>query len=199
MPIIATYFPVLHISTRGYWLLWAGSIMFLLGWLTLKWRAPHFIQQYANYSAYKLHGHSHRFVVWELYNNFSSIGNKAALFRETIEKHLSRPHSDYNQDTINFDATSREAKRESSLRVFRPINLNRDIHLPFSLQGDDYMLSMEEHDPELKEKEKELFWIIYAEQAGGRETARMIVWSLFYTSGALVAISVLLNIYKAIE
>jgi hypothetical protein len=84
------------------------------------------------------------------------------------------------------------------VQVFKPINIKRDIYLPIYCDGKEWVLSLQEDDQKLAEKEKELFWILYTQAAKERPCWRFCFWVLVVISGLLVAANVVKNIAFAV-
>jgi len=58
-------------SDIGFYLLWFASVSFLFAAATYFIFCPRFIKQYGSYSDFDAYGHSHRWIVWEFFNNIS--------------------------------------------------------------------------------------------------------------------------------
>jgi hypothetical protein len=82
-----------------------------------------------------------------------------------------------------------------SIGVFEPVNANRDIYMPMHCFGKRLVLVLQESDPKLREKEKELFWILYTEAAKERPGYRAVYWGLVTLAAALLGFNVLKNIW----
>jgi hypothetical protein len=66
--------------------------------------------------------------------------------------------------------------------------------LPLCIDGERYVLPLQEDDPKLAEKEKELFWILYTQAAKERPYARGAYWLLVAIAAVLLLINVVKNI-----
>lgn len=82
-----------------------------------------------------------------------------------------------------------------TLKVLRPVNIDRDIYLLILADGKQLALPMREGDPDLPKKEKELFWILYSQAAKERPIRRVIYWILIGVAVLLVILTVLIKIY----
>lgn len=154
---------------------------------------PRFIREYRDFGQYQSRKHSHRWIVWEFYNYLKTFEGRGNIVRETVSKRLSIKVSQLKQGEIKtvIENCFNEGEKEDTItidsrpvkiKVFRPINLNRDIYLPFYIDNQKMFLSLEEDDKKLFEKEKELFWILYTQAVKERLLARLIFWVLIYTT-----------------
>jgi hypothetical protein len=83
------------------------------------------------------------------------------------------------------------------IQVFQPVNANRDLYLPLIIDGKKFVLPMQEADPCLDSKQKELFWILLTECAKSRPISRAIVWFAFAVALTLSSLSVINNVLRA--
>jgi hypothetical protein len=186
-PLLAPFLPVFDLQRPQVQLIWGGGASFLVGYLILNWRAPPLLREYSSYKEFGDHGHAHRWIVWLLQEALPFFDDQARIMNETIDKGLSvatrtleLPPEAYAVAPL-FPAPS-----SLDLTIFRPINLNNDIYLPFHLGGKRYVLPMQAADSHVEDREKELFWIIYSGCASSRKFSRKIVWFWFIASAALV-------------
>jgi hypothetical protein len=196
MPILADVMNWLSVYIANVWLLWTASICFLAGYCILKVRAPPFIQEYQFYSQYEGLGHSHRWIVWQFYHNLRSLSGWEQIVRETKQKLLS-----LRCDRIVDLAVCRLSpvfglSRAQPIEVAAPIQVDRDIYLPIRVGDERIVLPMQESDPELPLKQKELFWILLTQCAKERPLARSIVWLFFGVSLLLYLLTVINNVVR---
>src|SRR6266851_6800683 len=147
------------------WLLWAASVAFVFAWGLLYLACPKFIREYRDFGQYALRQHSHRWIVWEFYNNLESLSGWESIVRETSPKGLTTEIKHLPKDLVERLGADFAAPATEVLRVFKPVNIDRDIYLPIDVDGKKIVLPMIENDPALRQKERELFWILYTQAA----------------------------------
>jgi hypothetical protein len=197
MPIVQQFSSYVPIKFENMRLTWLASILFLIGLVVLRLRAPTFILNYQDYEQFRTHGHSQRWIIWEFSNTLRTVGQVVYLAKETREKLLSVQV----RSALSFDvyrACPVFPEQHSPTEIYPPRNVNRDIYLPMRIDGHRYVLPFQETDPELEQKEKELFWILLVGCARERPVARTIVWSFFWAAGLTLAYSVFKNIYATV-
>jgi hypothetical protein len=199
MPIVEQIFPRLGIHYGNLWVLWTASVFFLAGYAILKLRAPAFIKEYQHYSQFKERGHSHRWILWQFVNARKYLSNWNDLLEESILKLLTYPTDQQNPPSVCCLSPIFPNSKQSTNRidVFPLVNANRDIYLPMIIDGRKFVLPMQETDPCLENKQKELFWILLSGCAGARPISRAIVWFAFGVALILFAGSVLNNVLRA--
>jgi hypothetical protein len=197
MPVLAGIMDLLSVVIPNLWVLWTASIFFLVGYAILKVRAPRFIQEYQFYSQYESCGHSHRWIVWQFHLNLHSLSRWQHVVRETKEKLLSLPcESTYDFKVCRLCPVFSWSQAQL-IQVAPPIQVERDIYLPIRVGKEKLVLPMQENDPELSFKQKELFWVLLTQCAKERPVARALVWLCFVISGALYVLTVINNIVRA--
>jgi hypothetical protein len=134
--------------------------------------------------------------VWEFHNNLSSLEGWKNVARETHFKGLSYQASQRESyETYRFCPLFKcSPTADSDVIAFTPVNANRDIYLPICLDGQRFVLALQEDDPKLAEKEKELYWILYTQAAKERPITRFFYWLLVTVAVLLVGINVVKNI-----
>ena len=180
------------------WLFWGASVAFVLAWAVVYFRCPKFIREYRDFGQYSLRKHSHRWIVWEFYNNLESLSGWQNIVRETGSKGLSTDLKQLSPSIVKQLGSEFAALPTMELKVFKPININRDIFLPIHVDGQKLVLPMEESDPLLEQKEKELFWILYTQAAKERQFSRIVFWILIGIAALLVSINVVRKIYLVV-
>lgn len=220
--IIALMPLLLHMSVTLYgiriisvplalWMWWFASVSFLISWSILQFCCPNLILQYRDYGEYSKHQHSHRWIVWLFYNTIKELTGWQTIVQETLEKGLSvrvtdqKTSDEYRQCpyTVRENAKSTFVTfnclpDSETVQIFHPVNLDRDLYVPIHCYGQKLLLLLQEDDPKLKQKEKELFWILYSQAAKERPRCRFSFWFFYYLSLAFIAFNVLKNVYLVV-
>ncbi|MFN7137763.1 MAG: hypothetical protein ACK4UN_00325 [Limisphaerales bacterium] len=182
------------------WLLWPASITFVSAWTLVFAVCPKFVREYRDFGEFKKRQHSHRWIVWEFYNNLESLAGWKTIVRESFLKGIARESEEItDQDAREALAKFPQQTEDDSVQVFPPINVKRDIYLPIYCDGKKWVLFLQEDDPKIEQKEKELFWILYSQAAKERPIWRTIFWVLVIISSLLVASNVFKNIVLAVR
>jgi hypothetical protein len=148
---------------------------------------PRFIREYRDFGQYGARCHSHRWIVWEFYNNLKSLAGWRNIVRETVSKGLSLEIEQFADGEIKTELErilSNEVT-EDTITIYKPVIINRDIYLPIRLEDQKTVLFLEEDDKKLAEKEKELFWILHTQAAKERVIARIAFWILIYATALI--------------
>jgi hypothetical protein len=198
MPLLNELTSVIPIKTNSFWLIWVASVSSLFAFATTYIFCPRFVREYERYDDYAKVGHSHRWIGWLLYNNRCLFKNRQRLFEELIEKQIALRASAL-LDPDECYACPAIFPTSGPLTLMQPVNANRDLFIGMRLNGDRYVIPLQEADPNLSAREKELFWIIYTNLTSTRKPARLFVWFLFATSGVLLTIALLRNVAQPIE
>lgn len=184
----------------GLWLIWGSAISFVLAWALLYFSCPKFIFEYRDYGQYLKRHHSHRWIVWEFYNNIDSLEGWKKIVKEVVFKELAEEdEGDVDQEPFSLCPDFPKPTNIDKIEVFRPVNHKRDIYLPFHCDGKRVVLPLREDDPKRPEKEKELFWILYSQAAKERPIRKGFYWLLIYSSALLFAFNVALNVKRTIS
>lgn len=192
-PFIAPFFPILQFDKPQVFALWSASALYLVGYLLLKLRAPLFLQEYRNFKAFESCGHSHRWILWLFHEYLPVFKDPVKVLRETVDKGLSVPAAitNVNRRVYAVLPVSSELK-ESELKVartYKPVNLNNDLYFVFDLhvqtKAVKYVLPMQESDPALRNRQRELYWITFGACASARKWSRRFVW-FFFTAAACI-------------
>ncbi len=196
-----TIFPSLRISESipvPLWLFWGASVAFVFAWVLLYFACPKFIQEYRDFGQYASRQHSHRWIVWEFYNNLRSLSGWENVVRETSPKGLT-VEAEQLATNVTERFSSEFATPTNKVQVFTPVNIDRDIYLPIHIDGKRLVLFMKEKDPELSEKEKELFWILYTQAAKERLFWRILFWVLVGIAAVLVFANTIRKVYQVLQ
>jgi hypothetical protein len=154
---------------------------------------PQFIRQYHDFGQYKIKDHSHRWIVWEFYNNLTTLAGWKHIVLETVKKGVSRDLREFPGGQVKraIAAGMKDGRRIDTITLYRPINFKRDIYMPIQLENQTVVLYLEEDDPKLGAKEKELFWILLTQAAKEKPYARVIFWVLFFLGAIVGAASII--------
>lgn len=203
MPLIGVIFKIvfekdLSLPT-SFWSYWLAALFFLTSWGILNIYCPRFIREYRDYGSYSKRKHSHRWVVWEFYNNIKKMPGWEQVIMETYHKNLLKTYtSEYRTICTKHNPKLFENMIPTTVDVFEPINDSRDIFLPININENMYVLTLEEDDLKLESKEKELFWILFTKSAKINPIARVFYWIFFYLFLIVLILNILNNIYKFI-
>ncbi|MCR6672720.1 hypothetical protein [Devosia ginsengisoli] len=192
-PLVGNIGQVAAISTTGFWYMWWASVLSLAAFGITKISCPRIVQEYETYEDYEKRGHSHRFLVWLFHHNLNQFPTPDAQLREVVAKQVAT-----SCDAADGPAAvpvMPPASTDGKL-TFPPVNANRDLYLGFWRNGRRYVLTLEEGDPKLPEKSKELFWIISSALLSSKPILRKIVWLLYGASLALSLWSLWLNLIR---
>lgn len=157
MPLIISISRSLFPSLTGeippsLWVVWAASVAYVLSLALVYLACPQFIREYLDFGQYAARRHSHRFIVWEFYNNLESPKGWETVAREVSSKGLTIVASRLPRRLREALAPRFEVQAGSALKVLQPVNVDRDIYLPICSDGRELVLAMEEDDPRLGQK-----------------------------------------------
>ena len=180
------------------WLLWGSALAFVSARVLYYFACPQFIREYRDFGQYAARQHSHRWIVWEFWHNLKRLSGWRTIVLEASPKGLT-----VEVRTLDSELDQRLTQEfgnvaEKELKVFAPVNINRDIYLPIYLNGAKLALPMRENDPDLSKKEKELFWILYSQAAKERPMLRITYWILVGLALLLVTAVAAGRIYLAL-
>lgn len=152
---------------RWQLIMWA-SIFYCGAVICFVLRCPDFIRRYPDHRHYCERGHSARWLVWEVFNAWRSVprSSQEKLFERLTRKGYASPE-------------------KTQLKPFAPPQVAEiGTEWGFTFQHKDWLLRISENLPE--ERQKDLFWEIFARHAEGRAFARMAIWVLLLISGCCV-------------
>jgi hypothetical protein len=156
---------------------------------------PNFIREYRDFGEYDARKHSHRWIIWEFYHNLKRLSGWKSIVKETSSKGLTIAVDELPRQIIeHLPPEFIQGESIDELKVFSPVNIDRDIYLLITTDGNKLALPIREADPELAKKERELFWILYSQAAKERPVLRGMYWALVGTAVALLFGSALLKI-----
>ena len=195
-PIITQFTSLFNFHKSQVGLIWVAAALFVAGYILLLIRMPLFLREYPSFKVFLERGNAHRWVVWTFEQNSGAFRDRANALSETIDKGLSFRADDVVAGWEVFAVSPIfAAPNNESLKLLEPVNLNNDLYMPFYRDGQRYVLPIQESDPNLAKREKELFWIIYTALASSRPVSRFFVWLLFVLSALLFAIAITVIVY----
>lgn len=188
MPIILQFYTAITGSLLdvplSLWATWLASLFYVVAWVIFKLRCPTFVAQYHDYGQYKKKEHSHRWIIWEIFNNIDMLQDKDSIIRELIDKGLAYDSGMQTSSLCCRAAPlfSTSQSHGNEIALHNPVNLNRDLYIPIECDGRRFTITLQETDPSRSEKEKEFFWVLLTPTARSRPTARVFFWGLIPTS-----------------
>ncbi len=180
-------------------LTWISSVVYLGCWLVLYLRCPKFIKQYRDYGEFVQKQHSHRWILWEFYNNRQLITSLPRLISEALQKGVAVRAEKIDEPTVY--ACCPVYPKDAFITahgIYPPVNVNRDLIVPVVLDRERIVLALQETDPNLAQKEKELFWILLTQLTKERPKSRILFWILAHIAGLGFITSVLWNAGRAV-
>lgn len=199
MPILIEVYSIIYSSSLAVplslWATWLSSILYVLAWIHFKIRCPKFVSQYHDFGQYLAKKHSHRWILWELFNNVQTLKESEHIFEEIIDKNLAHISSHAVSPSVCratpiFTVPKIETEK---FKIYSPANLGRDLYIPVERDSKKFTITLQEDDPELLAKEKEFFWILLTPAARSRIIDRRIFWTLIYSSSFFLLVSIIWN------
>ncbi|OAP38444.1 hypothetical protein AU381_23035 [Sinorhizobium glycinis] len=154
---------------------------------------PEFIKSYENFDAYQKKGHSPRWILWELYHNFSGHSEMERVLKETIDKGISFPTASIREPLVYCAAPIVKSPAVGNITITKPVNINRDLYVPFWVGGQPHIMTIQEDDPKATAKERELFWIISSRLLSSRPKSRFLIWLLYVITAGLFIVALVIN------
>jgi hypothetical protein len=182
-------------SSFPVWMLWSAAMAFVFARLLYYVACPKFVQEYRDFGQYAARQHSHRWIVWEFYHNLQLLSGWRQIVKETSPKGLTIDIGQLPKDVAQRLASEFGGTSPEDLKIFSPVNIDRDIYLPIYADGKKLTLGMREADPDLPQKEKELFWILYSQAVKERPIVRGLYWILVASAVVLLFFSAAIKIY----
>lgn len=192
-PIVGNIGQVTSISATGFWLMWGASVSSLVAFIIAFFACPRIIREDETYEDYEKKGHSHRWLVWLFYRNLESFPRPRAQLRELIHKQIAARCDEVGGVAV---VPIMPAVAPDGERAQKPVNANRDLYMGFWRKRKRYVLTLEEDDPKLAEKSKELFWIIWSALLPSRPAWRFSVWAFYGLSLLLSGSALVLNLAR---
>jgi hypothetical protein len=171
-------------------LIWLAIVLYLVAVVIIKSRAPRILQEYPSFKSYLDFGHSHRWALWSLHFNMLNLSDGARLGREAVAKGLTitTPSQAYvmlpTAEIFGGTPKYREAKKKKKdarpeiVAIYQPYNVGRDLYLGLQIDGQRYVVTIEESDPSLDAKIKEMFWMIVSEAGDTNPVSKGFAWGL---------------------
>lgn len=182
-----------------FFLTWLAAIFYTLSWAITYFACPEFLREYRDFSAFKQREHSHRWIVWELVNNLKLNPNSRKLLKELVAKDVARPIKSKPECGRFFTGGLESLKGQAeAIAVFKPVQVSRDIFLPFQVDSSKYLLEVREQDSNKENIQRELFWVVYSEAAKRNHGWRITVWLLILLAAILFGLTIALNVVKVI-
>ena len=205
--VILVAFPVLgdltskiDQTTPGFTFIWLGGVTSLIAFGLTWLRCPSSVREYQSFKDFDDVGHSHRWIGWLFRNHEHDYVDRAHILKETIEKKLAVREADVCIPSALGEAFEQVKRKDQDAgpAIVQPINIDRDLFIGFWLEGQPYVIPLQEDDPKIKEKLKELFWIIQSDLLKSRPLSRYLIWGLYATTLALFLIALGMNLAKPV-
>lgn len=197
-PLVANAAIVAPLSTPGFWFIWSGSVASIAAFLVTWLGCPAFIRSYEDFESYQKKGHSTRWILWQFYHNFNSHSDLKRVLRESVDKGISCLVSSVRDPSVYGVSPILTAPKQTDATILPPVNANRDLYVPFWLDGKPHVMTIQEDDPKATAKEQELFWIISSRLLSSRPVVRFFNWSLYGITAALFTAALAINMVKPI-
>jgi hypothetical protein len=210
--IVTKFTDLVNLGNQALYLFISAVVIYALALVIIRFRAPVFLQEYADFKAFDDKKHSHRWALWELHTNLTLLKSGFGLLPEAVEKKLcvdvTTPPARSRLPTAKaftgpcVTKTVTVEQRDKSLPTYtmcvhQPLNFDRDLIMGFTLKSSldpvtkKFVLAIREGDTNRDLKVKELFWMILTAAAKENVVARWFAW-------AFVRIAVLLLILAII-
>lgn len=199
IPILEGIVGFLPVDLKDAWLLWASSLSFVAAFLLIRMYGPSLILDYPNYGAFESEKHSHRWMLWRFRHSLPTVERPGHLIQETVAKDLAYPlgSARFNAVRARLDPMPVRSHPQSLIEWVDALDqVDRDIYFKFWIKDVAYALPLEENDPKIKEKNKELFWMTFTEYASYRPTELITTWVFLYLGIVLLSITVIVNVLK---
>ena len=181
------------------WLAWLSAVLFLISYAIVKLRCPRFVQEYRDFGEYLGREHSHRWIVWEIYNNIERLKGWQKLIKECRDKNVAADIDDLNSEERSEVQKSFAGESASDVTLYKPVNVNRDLFLPVASNSEKLAIFLREKDTELEEKEKEIFWILYSQAVKERPLSRFIFWVFWHSFVIAGGAAILFNAWSVVS
>jgi hypothetical protein len=185
-------------TSPSLWLAWASAMLFLAAYAVVSVRCPRFIQEYRDFGEYTKRDHSHRWVVWEFYNNIERLRGWQDLIAECEIKGIADAFASLAPEEQAAIGPSFTANAKPGVRLIMPVNYKRNIYLPVERGAERIVIYLREDDPDLDKKVKEAFWILYSQAVKERPVSRFLFWLLWYLFVASAAGAIGWNAWSAV-
>lgn len=158
----------------SWWVLWFSSFLFIIAYVIYIYYCPTFIKRYSNYSEYKAHDHSPRYLVHELQRAFEQTSNLEKLACRLQTKGFSEAQ---DNTTLN-DVLEIGPDTTNYYYIFKEQSL---------------LVRIKSDESEVRQRE--IFWEIFEPMADSHQWARCATKILIYASIALGSYVTIQQIY----
>jgi hypothetical protein len=195
-PVLGGLTSTINLTTPGFKFIWLGGVTSLMAFALTWLRCPSSIREYETFKAFDDVGHSHRWIGWLFRTHEGDYIDLATILREVIDKKLTVRELDICVPSPLADACAKMqgSGSASGPAVLEPVNVDRDLYVGFRLEGQLHIIPLQEDDPKISEKIKELFWIISTNLLGSRPLSRYFIWSLYAITLVLFAVALVINV-----
>jgi hypothetical protein len=197
-PVLGDLTSSIDETTPGFWFIWLGGVASLLAFVLTWLRCPSSVREYETFKDFEDMGHSHRWIGWLFRNHQHDYVDREDILKETLEKKLAFRELDVCNPSALAQAFEKVKLNgpQPGPAIVKPINLDRDLFVGFWLAGEPYVIPLQEEDPKINEKIKELFWIISTDLLGSRPLSRYLIWTLYAITVSLFVIALVMNLAK---
>jgi hypothetical protein len=121
------------------------------------------------------------------------------VIRETVEKGVTF-RTDASLDICEFAVCPIMTEVPSSaVLMLQPMNVNRDLYIGIWIDGRRHLLALQEDDPKIEAKTKELFWDMYTNLTSSRRYSRITIWAFYTVSLGLSIVALVRVVVEPIE
>lgn len=216
MPLLPSFSSIVFSKSAvsvptSFWVTWFASVAFLASWSIIQLRCPKLIREYRDFGEFASQQHSHRWIVWLFYDHLRTSASLEPLIREALLKGVALKTTAFTTPeefrVCPYLVRSKsgaqrlpfgEPMNPVGCEVLHPLNIGRDLYLPAHCDGQRVLIFLQEDDPKLSQKEKELFWILFTKTTKERPSSRLAFWLLFFASVLLLTFNVLSNVVAAL-
>lgn len=174
----------------SWWLLWVGSLLFITAFSLYHFYCPKFIKDYSSYADYESARHSPRWASWEALYLVQDATRAPRAYdlnkfvERLVNKKLAHPIGEKSDQPIV------QVREDQSVLFFCYQEQNYELAMPkFQNSGDAKSID--------DVATYELVWEIFGRRSTSYETVRKIIYILVNIAWAIVAISIIQNIYSA--
>lgn len=177
----------------SWWILWIGSILFILAFGLYHAYCPPFIKRYSSYSDYLAARHSPRWAAWEA--------------KSLVEDSLRHPNGYDLEKFVDRLSTKDFVKKEKMAQLTPNVVVETfQSVLRFEYEGETYKLGMPPIEVKSESDQKhvetavhEVVWEIFGRRASSFKRIRFIITYLIRMAWFTVLLTIAQNIYSVIE
>ena len=115
----------------------------------VKLACPRSVQEYRDYGEYRKREHSHRWIIWEIYNNIERLSGWHELISESLAKGIADQLNNLTAQERAEISPKLSTNTQDGVRLVKPVNYLRDIYLPVERGAERLVVLMREGDPDL--------------------------------------------------